>query len=179
MVESAVTVESWYDQQQAERRAGEPSAPPAALAPPPPEPAAIESFFTAWPEHVLSGKRDVSMVVDAFVETVTSVPLKASSEPGDAGWRAWYDGGFAVHKFLASKLSRDTFVVELSLLLRLVVACQAQYPDLYAVLKFVPKKNGLNPSLARLQVRAPALPWPSLALSTQPAPAALPDGRPP
>ena len=36
------------------------------------------------------------------------------------------------------------------MLLRLVIASQERYPDLYAVLKFVPKKNGLNPSLAKL-----------------------------
>lgn len=33
---------------------------------------------------------------------------------------------------------------------QLMVGIQAKYPDLYAVLKFVPKKNGLNPLLAQL-----------------------------
>ena len=32
----------------------------------------------------------------------------------------------------------------------MMVEIQARYPDLYAVIKFVPKKNGLNPSLAEL-----------------------------
>lgn len=33
----------------------------------------------------------------------------------------------------------------------MLVAIQPTYPDLYAVLKFVPKKNGLNPALAKVQ----------------------------
>lgn len=108
------------------------------------------SLFPIWPEGALAGKRELGKVIEAFVETVTLVPLKASSETGQDGWRAWYDGGFAAHKFIASKLSRDTFTLELSLLLRLVLRSQERYPDLYAVLKFVPKKNGLNPSLEKL-----------------------------
>ena len=126
------------------------AAAPAAKLEAPPTP----SLYPQWPEEAVSGRRELDVVADAFVETVTSVPLRASSEPDDAvgGWRAWSDGGFAAHKFIASKLSRKTYPLVLSLLLQLLVVSQANYPDLYAVLKFVPKKNGLNPILARLQV---------------------------
>ena len=104
-------------------------------------------------------------MASAFVETVTTVPLAASAEPGDA-YAAWRDGGFAAHKFLASKLSRKTYVALLAVLYELVVRSQARYPDLYAVLKFVPKKNGLNPLLAQLaQQPDPALAAASLGIS--------------
>ncbi len=109
----------------------------------------VASLFPAWPEGSLSGKRELHAMIRAFIATTTSVPLAASSEPGDA-YAEWLEGGFVAHKFITSKLSRKTYVTVLVLLLELVVASQARYPDLYAVLKFVPKKNGLNPLLSRL-----------------------------
>ena len=92
----------------------------------------------------------LTAVLEAFERVAVTVPLQASSEPGD-GWRNWSDGGFEAHKFITAKLSRQTYIPVAKCLLKLVVECQARYPDLYAVLKFVPKKNGLNPILASLQ----------------------------
>ena len=112
--------------------------------------AVAETLYPAWPECASSKRSKLEDVLDAFVDTTTAVPLRASSERGD-GWRAWYDGGFVAHKLIAAKLSRTSYLLELSLLLRLMVGIQERYPDLYAVLKFVPKKNGLNPALATLQ----------------------------
>ena len=57
------------------------------------------------------------------------------------------------------------YVPTLRLLLQLVVASQAHYPDLYAVLKFVPKKNGLNPILARSHALHSPCPAPHLPLA--------------
>ena len=110
--------------------------------------AAPESLFPAWPDNVIAGKRDLKTVLAAFEEATVTVPLRASSEPGD-GWRAWLDGGYAAHRFINQKLSRQTYLPTLSSM-RMMVAIQAAYPDLYAVVKFVPKKNGLNPLLAEL-----------------------------
>ena len=107
-----------------------------------------QSLYPAW-EVPLSGKRNLTEVIDAFRHTAVGVPLKASSEPGD-GWREWLDGGFASHRFIHAKLSRTTYLQVLDLLLHVMVEVQARYPDLYAVVKFVPKKNGLNPLLASL-----------------------------
>jgi len=106
------------------------------------------TFYPAWPAGSTRG--DVQHVLTSFEEIVTSVPLRASSETGD-GWRAWSDGGYAAQKFLASKLSRQTYESYLVVLCHIMEASQARYPDLYAVLKFVPKKNGLNPLLAKVQ----------------------------
>jgi hypothetical protein len=113
---------------------------------------ATDSLFPMWPPEAIAGRRELSAVVEAFEQVTIGVPLKASSEAGD-GYRAWLDGGFAAHRFINQKISRQTYVPILVLLLQLMVGIQARYPDLYAVLKFVPKKNGLNPLLASLQAR--------------------------
>ena len=108
--------------------------------------------FPAWPESAIKGRRDLSVVIEAFEQAALGVPLNAASAKGD-DYRAWLDGGFAAHRFINAKLSRQTYVPILQLLLQLMVGIQERYPDLYAVLKFVPKKNGLNPLLASLQAR--------------------------
>ena len=107
------------------------------------------SLFPQW-GIPLSGKRNLTEAIEAFARTTVTVPLRASSEPGE-GWRAWLDGGYATHRFINAKLSRTSYVEVLSLLLHMMVEIQARYKDLYAVAKFVPKKNGLNPVLAALQ----------------------------
>uniref|UniRef100_A0A7S4EV14 Uncharacterized protein n=2 Tax=Chrysotila carterae TaxID=13221 RepID=A0A7S4EV14_CHRCT len=109
--------------------------------------ATTTTAFPAWPQR--TDRRDLEAALQAFQHTVTSVPLKASAS--SEGWREWSDGGFAAHKFIASKLTRFTYVPVLSCLRDLIVNCQRNFPDLYAVLKFVPKKNGLNPLLALLE----------------------------
>ena len=106
------------------------------------------SLFPIW-RIPLSGKRDLEELMNAFESTTTAVPLKASSEAGD-GWHHWIDGGFATHRFINAKLSRTSYLSVLTMLLHMLVTIQSNYPDLYAVLKFVPKKNGLNPILAGL-----------------------------
>ena len=111
--------------------------------------------FPAWPESAIKGRRDLSVVIEAFEQAALGVPLNAASAKGD-DYRAWLDGGFAAHRFINAKLSRQTYVPILQLLLQLMVGIQERYPDLYAVLKFVPKKNGLNPLLASLQARRAA-----------------------
>jgi len=106
--------------------------------------------FPLWPESAIAGRRELTHVIETFEELAIGVPLRASSASAD-GYRAWLDGGFAAHRFINQKLSRQTYVPILQLLLQLMVGAQARYPDLYAVMKFVPKKNGLNPLLAQLQ----------------------------
>lgn len=108
--------------------------------------------FPAWPESAITGRRELPVVIEAFEQAVLGVPLNAASAKGD-DYRTWLDGGFAAHRFINAKLSRQTYVPILQLLLQLMVGIQERYPDLYAVLKFVPKKNGLNPLLASLQAR--------------------------
>ena len=110
----------------------------------------LGAAYPEWPEEAIRGRRELATVIEAFEEVATSVPLKASSAPTD-DYRTWLDGGFAAHRFINQKLSRQTYVPILILLLQLMVRIQAKYPDLYAVIKFVPKKNGLNPALAALQ----------------------------
>ena len=109
----------------------------------------VPSLFPQW-GIPLSGKRNLTEAIEAFGQATVTVPLRASSEPGE-GWRAWLDGGYATHRFINAKLSRTSYVEVLSLLLHMMVEIQARYKDLYAVAKFVPKKNGLNPVLAALQ----------------------------
>ena len=60
------------------------------------------------------------------------------------------DGGFEAHKFIHRSISRDSYVEVLGCLQCVLAQCQAAYPDLWAVLQFVPMKNGLNPHLALL-----------------------------
>mmetsp|Transcript_46326 Transcript_46326/g.144904 ORF Transcript_46326/g.144904 Transcript_46326/m.144904 type:complete len:180 (-) Transcript_46326:535-1074(-) len=103
--------------------------------------------FPLWPEWERP-PAEYEELVATFVEGVTTVPLGASAGQG-VGWEEWADGGFSVHLLLTRRLSRQTYIAALDGLLGLVVRCQQTYPDLYAVLKFVPKKNGLNPLLAR------------------------------
>ena len=126
------------------------AAPPATTAE-----AAPPSLYPAWP-LALSEKPELQDVIDAFEETSTAVPLRAAFEEGD-GWRVWSDGGFAIQKFLAAKaMSRASYPAILACLRGMMVQSQAKYPDLYAVLKFVPKKNGLNPLLAQIDEGADA-----------------------
>ena len=126
------------------------AAPPATTAE-----AAPPSLYPAWP-LALSEKPELQDVIDAFEETSTAVPLRAAFEEGD-GWRVWSDGGFAIQKFLAAKaMSRALYPAILACLRGMMVQSQAKYPDLYAVLKFVPKKNGLNPLLAQIDEGADA-----------------------
>ena len=103
--------------------------------------------FPPWPEWERP-PAEYEELVATFVEGATTVPLGASAGQG-VGWEEWADGGFSVHLLLTRRLSRQTYIAALDGLLGLVVRCQQTYPDLYAVLKFVPKKNGLNPLLAR------------------------------
>jgi len=97
----------------------------------------------------VTGRPTLEAAIEAFGDTVTSVPRRASSEMGD-GWRTWQEGGFVVHKLIARSLTRKTYVPVLALLLKVVVDTQANHLELYAVLKFVPKKNQLNPILAAM-----------------------------
>lgn len=97
--------------------------------------AAMTTRFPEWPQHVLSGRRDLQEVIDAFGSVALAVPLDASAEDADESWRDWSDGGFTAHKFIASKLSRNTYPAVLALQLQLVAECQLKYPALYAVLK--------------------------------------------
>jgi len=108
------------------------------------------SGFPTWPESAIAGRRELATVIELFEQNALSVPLNAGSANSD-GYRTWMDGGFAAHRFINQKLSRQTYVPILLLLLHLMVGVQQKFPDLYAVLKFVPKKNGLNPLLAKLQ----------------------------
>lgn len=105
--------------------------------------------FPSWPVNALSGKRNIDVVLTAF-NSIATAPTLTASEQGD-GWQAWADGGFGAHRFIASKLSRKNYVSVLGCLLQLVEQCQKKYPKLYSVLKFIPKKNGLNPFLGQLR----------------------------
>jgi len=113
-------------------------------------PAEVEqSLYPTWP-RLANGKMELSATLAAFESIAEDVPLKAATLPGD-GWREWSDGGFDGVKLIATKLSRVTYIDVLTSTCRMLVALQAAHPDLYAVLKFVPKKNGLNPWLASVQ----------------------------
>ena len=131
--------------------------------------------FPPWPEWERP-PAEYEELVATFVEGATTVPLGASAGQG-VGWEEWADGGFSVHLLLTRRLSRQTYIAALDGLLGLVVRCQQTYPDLYAVLKFVPKKNGLNPLLARRAsgtlprpFRGPSEALPRLSLHTSTAP---------
>ena len=111
------------------------------------------SIYPEWPEAVVRGKRELSTVLTSFLHVATSVPLDAASDPGEPRKRAiqaWLDGGFEAHKFIHRSISRDSYVEVLGCLQCVLAQCQAAYPDLWAVLQFVPMKNGLNPHLALL-----------------------------
>jgi len=107
-----------------------------------------ESLYPAWPE--LSPKADVGDLLSAFAVTAAAVPLSASSEPGD-GWRRWRDGGFETHKLIAARLSRQSYPQAAECLRAVLATAKKSYPDLWATLKFVPKKNGLNPMIAAME----------------------------
>ena len=107
-----------------------------------------ESLYPAWPE--LSPKADVRDLLSAFAATAAAVPLSASSEPGD-GWQRWRDGGFETHKLIAARLSRQSYPEAAECLRAVLATAKKSYPDLYATLKFVPKKNGLNPMIAAME----------------------------
>lgn len=96
-----------------------------------------------WPEwpDISSKTSEFGSLLQSFVTVTSTVPLRASAEQND-DWREWSDGGFTAVKVVAAKLNRNTYTAVLSCLRELVVRSQAKYPDLYAVLKFVPKKNG-------------------------------------
>lgn len=106
------------------------------------------SRFPQWP--VYEGKKEIADVLASFPAAATSVPPSASSDPGD-GWRVWRDAGYGAHKFVQTKLSRDTYPATVVCLRAVLVESLRRYPDLFAVLKFVPKKNGLNPMLALME----------------------------
>ena len=110
----------------------------------------IVSPFPTWPENAIAGRRELPTVLEAFEQVAIGVPLNAASAP-DAEYRTWLEGGFAAHKFINQKMSRQTYLPIATTLLNLIVVIQKKYPDLYAVIKFVPKKNGLNPLLGSLQ----------------------------
>ena len=101
------------------------------------------SLFPAWPA---STERQLTPTLEAY-EALVDVPLRAS---GGDGWREWSEAGCAANKLVASKLSRNTYLEVLQTLFAVLVGSQQRYPDLWAVLKFVPKKNGLNPLLQRV-----------------------------
>ena len=107
------------------------------------------SYYPKWPESALSGKRKLSSVLESFSALAASVPIDAASEE-DREWRAWLDGGFEAHKFIHKSISRQSYADVLNCLHIVLTRCQQSYPDLWAVLKFVPKKNGLNPALSLL-----------------------------
>ena len=112
-----------------------------------------DSIYPEWPEAAVRGKRELSTVLTSFVHVATSVPLDAASDPGEPSKRAiqaWLDGGFEAHKFIHRSISRGSYVEVLGCLQCVLAQCQAAYPDLWAVLQFVPKKNGLNPVLSLL-----------------------------
>ena len=111
------------------------------------------SIYPEWPEAAVRGKRELSTVLTSFLHVAPSAPLDAASDPGEPrkhAIQAWLDGGFEAHKFIHRSISRDSYVEVLGCLQCVLAQCQAAYPDLWAVLQFVPMKNGLNPHLARL-----------------------------
>ena len=105
--------------------------------------------YPDWPEAATTGRRELSTVLQSFVQVVTAVPVEAASEAG-CQWEAFLDGGFEAHKFIHRSISRGSYVEVLGCLQCVLAQCQAAYPDLWAVLQFVPKKNGLNPVLSLL-----------------------------
>ena len=114
-----------------------------------------ESLYPAWPE--LSPKADVGDLLSAFAATAAAVPLSASREPGD-GWRRWRDGGFETHKLIAARLSRQSYPEAAECLRALLATAKKSYPELWATLKFVPKKNGRVAARVRVRVRVEADP---------------------
>ena len=109
----------------------------------------IGSSYPEWPEGAVKGERELGTVLTSFVHVATAVPLDAASDPGDP-WESWLDGGFEAHKCIHRSISRTSYVEVLGCLQCVLAQCQATYPDLWAVLKFIPKKNGLNPVFALL-----------------------------
>ena len=105
--------------------------------------------YPQWPESAITGRRELSSVLHSFMEVAVAVPIEAASE-ADSNWEEWLDGGFAAHKFIHKSISRQSYPEVLSCLHVVLTRCQEAYPDLWAVLRFVPKKNGLNRALARL-----------------------------
>lgn len=103
--------------------------------------------YPAWPSQS-EGRRNLSFVLQSFAEIAVMVPVEAAEH--DSQWEAWLDGGFEAHKFIHKSISRESYAAVLSCLQSVLARCREAYPDLWAVLKFVPKKNGLNPTLALL-----------------------------
>jgi hypothetical protein len=110
------------------------------------------SLYPQWPESAIVGRRNLSVVLQSFAEVATAVPVEAAGG-ADSQWKAWLDGGFEAHKFIHKSISRRSYAEVLSCLQIVLARCQEAYPDLWAVLKFVPKKNGLNPVLAALAAK--------------------------
>ena len=107
------------------------------------------SGYPEWPESAITGRRELSTVLESFSQIATAVPVDAASE-ADCQWEAWLDGGFEAHKFIHKSISRQSYVEVVGCLHTVLTRCREAYPDLWAVLKFVPKKNGLSPVLALL-----------------------------
>ena len=105
--------------------------------------------YPVWPEAATTGRRELSTVLQSFVHVVTAVPVEAASEAG-CQWEAFLDGGFEAHKFIHKSISRQSYPEVVQCLHLVLLHCREAYPDLWAVLKFVPKKNGLSPVLALL-----------------------------
>ena len=105
--------------------------------------------YPEWPEAATTGRRELSMVLESFTHVVTAVPVEAASEAG-CQWEAFLDGGFEAHRFIHKSISRESYPEVLGCLHIVLLHCREAYPDLWAVLKFVPKKNGLSPVLALL-----------------------------
>ena len=114
-----------------------------------PKSAGAGSSYPKWPDSAIAGRRALSTVLTSFVHVVTAVPVEAASE-ADCQWEAWLDGGFEAHKFIHKSISRQSYPEVVECLHTVLMRCREAYPDLWAVLKFVPKKNGLSPVLALL-----------------------------
>ena len=110
----------------------------------------VRCDYPAWPESAIAGRRELDSVLHNFSVVSVSVPLDAATNPRSR-WQAWVDGGFEAHKFIHGAISRQTYPEGLSCLQSVWMGCQEAYPDLWAVLRFIPKKNGLQQELARLQ----------------------------
>ena len=105
--------------------------------------------YPEWPEAATTGRRELSTVLQSFAHVVTAVPVEAASEAG-CQWEAFLDGGFEAHKFIHRSISRQSYPEVVQCLHIVLLHSREAYPDLWAVLKFVPKKNGLSPVLALL-----------------------------
>lgn len=105
--------------------------------------------YPEWPEVATTGRRELSTVLQSFTHVVTAVPVEAASEAG-CQWEAFLHGGFEAHRFIHKSISRESYPEVLMCLHIVLLHCREAYPDLWAVLKFVPKKNGLSPVLALL-----------------------------